>query len=825
MREKPSALLKHYMPLLAGGLVFLFVLVLNVWTMAPGLVFGDPAEYTFVPHIWGISHPPGYSFQTVLGGVWQRLVPIGAVAYRANLLSAVLGAGVATLVYASVMVLTIEHISGALRLIPGVTAGLSAAAATDIWQHSIHANAHITTAFLASLSIFLLLRWGADPTNRRWLYGFCVIAGLSVTQHPLLVFGFPAYTVYILVTDSSVLFQPTVRALLVNPKLLFDAKQIAIVLRRPHLAINFKTQGAMLGFALIGLSGWLYLPLRASLPAPILFGPENTNTLNGFLDLVLARGLTVNLFHFGLAEQVMRIRVFLSLLQLQASLPIMLLMLVGFVALVRRRHTAAWLFGLYLLVNLAFIMNTIQDVMAYLMLPIAALMILAGAGIAELMGLLGRIEVDTRWLTVLQVSAVLLILFPIARVIRLAPAVSLRDYTEAEDWVESVYDRFEGKGEGAYLLAHWEHLTPFWYAEWVEDRPFDKDDLTLVFVATTSEQPWVDNVWERIDDGPVYVSGYQRSLVDAGFRLRPEGTRMYRVLPAPAVELAQVDVSANADLGPIVLDGVTLPVSPVEPGQVIPMSIAMSISGEPTGEIYFPYAILGEWQMNFTTDNHYLTPYWLPDETHVERYDMRAPLWAEAGDYPVKVGIRNLTTGEDLVFPDGDIMVEVGTVSVIETVDPVETDDLIAGIAYQAGLVNASIFGGGKWQAAPSQEPVVVNAGDVVRVELRWRALNQPDENWKVFVQLTGGGGIVAQQDAPPMGGAFPTFLWFPKWVPGQEVTDIYRITVPPSTLPGDYQIEVGMYGFNTFQRAHYYDPAGYLSGDRFILGPVRVEE
>jgi hypothetical protein len=28
--------------------------------------------------------------------------------------------------------------------------------------------------------------------------------------------------------------------------------------------------------ALIGLSVWLYLPLRASLPAPMVFGPDNT---------------------------------------------------------------------------------------------------------------------------------------------------------------------------------------------------------------------------------------------------------------------------------------------------------------------------------------------------------------------------------------------------------------------------------------------------------------------------------------------------------------------------------------------------------------------
>jgi hypothetical protein len=58
----------------------------------------------------------------------------------------------------------------------------------------------------------------------------------------------------------------------------------------------------------------------------------------------------------------------------------------------------------------------------------------------------------------------------------------------------------------------------------------------------------------------------------------------------------------------------------------------------------------------------------------------------------------------------------------------------------------------------------------------------------------------------------------------GQSVVDPYRLEVPIGTPPGDYHIEIGMYGFTTFQRAAFYDAEGNLSGDFFILGPVRVE-
>jgi hypothetical protein len=40
-------------------------------TLAPGTVFGDPTAYALVPHLWGILHPPGYAFMTLLVKLWQ----------------------------------------------------------------------------------------------------------------------------------------------------------------------------------------------------------------------------------------------------------------------------------------------------------------------------------------------------------------------------------------------------------------------------------------------------------------------------------------------------------------------------------------------------------------------------------------------------------------------------------------------------------------------------------------------------------------------------------------------------------------------------------
>ena len=826
----PAKPFANHTDLLIGLGVFVVAFALYVATLAPGLVFGDPAEYTFVPHIWGIAHPPGYAFQTVLGGIWQRVVPIGSIAYRANLLSAVAGAGIAALVYGATRILTPPILKGPLAHAPGLLAGASVAVATDIWQHSIHANAHIVTALLATLSLFLLLRWEQSGRtgefDNRWLYAFCLVAGLSVTHHPLLVFSFPAYAAFILVAGPEVLFQPAARTLITGPRDLLDRRKLISVLRRPHLAVNWQMLLKMIGFALLGLSVWLYLPLRASLPPPVPFGPQNTNTLNGFLDLVLARGLRVNLFYFGPADQPDRLLVFWSLLRLQASLPVIVLMGLGLGWLWSHRWQVGLLLTLFVGINLIFIINTIQDVMAYLMIPFVALMILAGAGAAALFER-AHLPLGTAPRTLQAAIALALLAIPFGRGATLAPVISLRDYREAEDWVEEVYTYFEGRGERATLLAHWEHLTPLWYAQWVEGRELDETDVRLVFVATTSERPWVDNVWANIEDGPVYVSGYQRELIEEGFRLRPVGRRLYRVLPAPAIEPAQMSVPLNASVGPVTVVGVDLPVRAVAPGEAIPLTIALYAGETPEG-IIFPYTTLGDVTFNYTTDSHWLTPWWQPGETIVERYDLRAPLNASPGEYPLRLGLRDLMRNRELTFENGEAMVELGTITIVEDpAHPVRTppEVLMADIAHQAGLVRASVSASGQRREAVWQEPLIVRPGDTLRIRLTWTALGRPDENWKVFIHLIDGGNqVVAQQDAPPLGGAFPTFLWFPKWVPGQTVTDPYRLTITPDTPPGEYLIEVGMYGFMTLQRAPFFDPEGNLSGDRFILGPVRVE-
>jgi hypothetical protein len=78
--------------------------------------------------------------------------------------------------------------------------------------------------------------------------------------------------------------------------------------------------------------------------------------------------------------------------------------------------------------------------------------------------------------------------------------------------------------------------------------------------------------------------------------------------------------------------------------------------------------------------------------------------------------------------------------------------------------------------------------------------------------------------DYTPLGGAAPTHLWIPKWLPGQRYVDPYQLTIPEDLAPGNYLVEVGLYEMVGKRRLHISDEAGNLVGDRYILGRVVVE-
>ncbi len=834
---------------LVSSLFLMIIPILYIATLAQLLILGDPTEYTFIANILGIAHPPGYAFITLLGKLFQTLIPFGDIPWRMHLLSAA-SATLATLfVYGTVKtVISLQSpISNLQSPIIALFAALTVGTAVNFWQHAIHANPHIITATFLAANLYFLTKWALGeegvkgrkgegetgcPFTPSPLHLFAFSAGLGVTHHPLTVFGFPAYVWFILSVwrrQESVETGDRDWRLAIGDwrnNLQSPISNLIRLLRR-----NAHTLLKMAGFALLGLSVWLYYPLRSP---HVPFGPTSMNTLNGFLDHVLARGLSESLPYFSLAEQGDRLIVFGSILRLQYSLPVILLAIWGiiwpfipftpsplhpFAPSLRRLVT---LYALTFASFYAFVISLrAQDIMAYILGPVLIVGLLAGIGLYGVLQMFNRKDAKgaKQGISSRFCGLILLVFFalgPVLQIVRNAPLVSLRDYDEGVVYVDAVFDQFSGSGAGAALLNDWEHMTPLWYAQFVEKRWPDPADVRPEFVSAA--KPWVEFVFDYLPGGPVYLSNYRRDVVDAGFRLRPSGPFYQVVDPGDAsIPPALTPVSAG-DVVEVV--GFGWEETAVTAGDYVPLTLALRT---PTGttDFYVPVLRLGGMTFPFTTDSHLTTPNWQPGEVIVERFDFALPHDLADGRYPVTLNLKNLSADEDV-----PLNLNLGQLTVTGLDDPIATDNLLANFRQRVGLVSATARGNGlgRRRSAPWSDPIAARPGDTIHLTLKWQALDYAEESYTILIHLIDPANrpIVAL-DYTPLGGAMPTHLWFPKWLPGQRMLDPYRLQIPPDLSPGTYLIEVGLYEMVGRRRLHIAAADGSLVGDRYILGSVVV--
>ncbi len=112
--------------------------------------------------------------------------------------------------------------------------------------------------------------------------------------------------------------------------------------------------------------------------------------------------------------------------------------------------------------------------------------------------------------------------------------------------------------------------------------------------------------------------------------------------------------------------------------------------------------------------------------------------------------------------------------------------------------------------------------GDIVYLQLWWRATDTPTADWTVFTHLLGparpdGSTVWAGRDARPGDGSALTVAW----APGDLILDEYQLQLPADMPAGDYAIEVGLYDPAAGgARAITTDPAGQ---DHLILGTVQA--
>jgi hypothetical protein len=108
--------------------------------------------------------------------------------------------------------------------------------------------------------------------------------------------------------------------------------------------------------------------------------------------------------------------------------------------------------------------------------------------------------------------------------------------------------------------------------------------------------------------------------------------------------------------------------------------------------------------------------------------------------------------------------------------------------------------------------------GGTWEVELEWMALVAPGDDYTVSVHLFDGDQPLAQHDAEPCDGTYPTRLWRE----GDVVVDRHLLDIPEDD-PSDPSLTVGVYGWPTMERLEASDSDGDCLGPQVPLSTAEL--
>jgi hypothetical protein len=117
---------------------------------------------------------------------------------------------------------------------------------------------------------------------------------------------------------------------------------------------------------------------------------------------------------------------------------------------------------------------------------------------------------------------------------------------------------------------------------------------------------------------------------------------------------------------------------------------------------------------------------------------------------------------------------------------------------------------------------LVLEPEETLTLSLYWEAEGPTARPYTVFVHLVAADGFNRTgQDNQPVWGSYPTTAW----LPGEQITDKYTLTIPAGTPPGDHRLQVGWYQAESQARLPVLAEAGQVAGDQVTLNTViRVE-
>ncbi|MFC2076797.1 protein O-mannosyl-transferase family [candidate division KSB1 bacterium] len=291
--------------------VFFLVMAGYLATTAPSVSFWDCGEFISVSWILGIPHPPGTPLYVLLGRLMGLLPLGGEIAFRINLMSALMGAVSAVLVLlvcVGVLRDMLPRSRSAWHVLSvwtgGLAAGLMWAFSFTNWNNSTEAEVYAISACLMALVVWIMMRWEpqADrPAGDRLLFLVLYLLALSIGNHLMTFLVAPGVFLFVLLkrrgrgldflaiglgfflSFNAFVYLMGSEAYGTVPITLALVVLAAVVFRfHGELDLKFILTGILLFW--LGLLVHLYLPIRAVLDPAINEG--DPATWQTFLDMI-----------------------------------------------------------------------------------------------------------------------------------------------------------------------------------------------------------------------------------------------------------------------------------------------------------------------------------------------------------------------------------------------------------------------------------------------------------------------------------------------------------------------------------------------------------
>ena len=768
--------------------LFIAVLLLYLRTIAPTVLDGDSGEYQYMAYILGVPHSTGYPLYIFLAKLFT-FFPIGDIAYRVNLLSAVFAALTAPLVYGTILRLV-------PRRVPALVVTLLFAVTPSTWGGAVQAEVYTLHLFLAVLTIFLMLRWHQEAQARDF-YWFAFVCGLGLTNHVMFRFLAPA------------------------PALL-------LWFNRSRLTRSMLARGILLG--LVPLLLYAYIPIRANQliaqqdPAnKELYGREDAmvkgtvtafynNTPEGFFKMVTGLDNIYKIDVKSPLESANRIELTMTLLLQQFGLAGIAFAVVGAWFSFRRNRQLFWiLFAAAAGTGIAaFYLRGISTVY-YFSITYFVLVLWIGFGIDALIEWAGRLRLTSRsrlvsTLAFSPVVTFVLLSLPFSALVANFPRFDKSNNYAPRDNAQSILR--ENLPPHAVVVAPWEVSQPLRYFQFVENQ---RTDLLVTNVSP---------IWPQFQKLLARARELHRPFYNVEFN--PElptapGPRFAQAIPLPMMQEPQPRYRLpNARIvdGAQVL-GYDLDPDPPQPGQparvlvyyraldrMYPMYSSALTINDITGKFWSDY-------YGFPGSQYYPTYQWQVGDVFRESWQFIWPSAAPSGLYNLDLSwyVYDLDTRKSDFDHEHKLAlgpIRVGNLTTTSIANPklAQVGDAISFLGWDSAL-------------ASNSETISAARGQKLPLDLFWRADRPLREAYTVFVHLIDSSGrVIADADNAPSSGLFPT----DRWTVGEIVRDQHTLQVPPDLAPGDYAIEIGMYLPSTGNRLSVGD------ADKLVLVQVKVK-